>query len=44
MPALLPPRAQPNTIVACHAVEEERDPAPAPAGADQRMGTTATAL
>jgi hypothetical protein len=42
MPALLPPRAQGATIVACHAVEEERDPAPA--GADQRMGTTATAL
>src|SRR4051812_7670336 len=44
MPMLLPPRAQGETIVACHAVEEERDPAPAPAGADQRMGTTATAL
>ncbi|TCZ55434.1 ABC transporter ATP-binding protein [Roseicella aquatilis] len=44
MPALLPPRGQPDTIVACHAVEEGRDPAPAPAGADQRMGTTATAL
>ncbi len=25
MPALLPPRGQPETIVACHAVEEERD-------------------
>ncbi|MCB4822552.1 ABC transporter ATP-binding protein [Roseicella aerolata] len=25
MPALLPPRGQPDTIVACHAVEEERD-------------------
>jgi peptide/nickel transport system ATP-binding protein len=44
MPALLPPRGQPQTIVACHAVEEGRDPAPVPAGADQRMGTTATAL
>jgi peptide/nickel transport system ATP-binding protein len=44
MPALLAPRAQPNTITACHAVEEGRDPPPAPAGADQRMGTTATAL
>jgi peptide/nickel transport system ATP-binding protein len=44
MPALLPPRAQAQTIVACHAVEEERDPPPAPAGADQRIGTTAIAL
>src|SRR5215211_5941890 len=25
MPALLPPRGHPDTIVACHAVEEERD-------------------
>ncbi|MDO9707914.1 ABC transporter ATP-binding protein [Paracraurococcus lichenis] len=44
MPALRPPEAQPATMVACHAVEERRDPAPAPAGADQRIGTTATAL
>ena len=44
MPTLLPPRGQAQTVVACHAVEEGRDPPPAPAGADQRMGTTAIAL
>ncbi|MBK1658172.1 ABC transporter ATP-binding protein [Paracraurococcus ruber] len=44
MPKLLPPPGQPGTIAACHAVEEGRDPAPAPAGTDQRIGTTATAL
>ncbi|RAI60249.1 ABC transporter ATP-binding protein [Roseicella frigidaeris] len=44
MPRLLPPRGQAGTVVACHAVEEGRDPPPAPAGADQRIGTTATAL
>jgi peptide/nickel transport system ATP-binding protein len=43
-PGLLPPAGQPQTMVACHAVEEGRDPPPAPAGADQRIGTTATAL
>ncbi|MCO6416436.1 ABC transporter ATP-binding protein, partial [Siccirubricoccus sp. KC 17139] len=44
MPKLLPPRGQPATIAACHAVEEGRDPPPAPAGTAQRIGTTATAL
>ena len=44
MPLLLPPRGQAGTVVACHAVEEGRDPPPAPAGGDQRIGTTATAL
>ena len=44
MPTLLPPRGQAQTVVACHAVEEGRDPPPAPAGADQRIGTTAIAL
>ena len=43
-PVLLAPPGQPQTVVACHAVEEGRDPPPAPAGADQRIGTTASAL
>ncbi|MFC7474760.1 ABC transporter ATP-binding protein [Dankookia sp. GCM10030260] len=43
-PTLRPPPDQPPTRVACHAVEEGRDPPPAPAGADQRIGTTAIAL
>ena len=44
MPGLAAPRAQPQSTVACHAVEEARDPPPAPAGSDQRIGTTAIAL
>ncbi|MBL6456955.1 ATP-binding cassette domain-containing protein [Belnapia sp. T6] len=43
-PALLPARGTPESLTACHAVEEGRDPPPRPAGMDQRMGTTATAL
>jgi peptide/nickel transport system ATP-binding protein len=44
MPALRPVSGQPATVTACHAVEERRDPPPAPAGQDQRMGTAATEL
>ena len=43
-PGLRAPAAQPQTLVACHAVEEGRDPPPTPAGTDQRIGTTAIAL
>jgi len=44
MPALRPVPGQLATVTACHAVEERRDPPPAPAGQDQRMGTAATEL
>jgi peptide/nickel transport system ATP-binding protein len=51
VPALIPARGTPETVVACHAVEEGRDPPPdqplpprRPEDAAQRMGTTATAL
>ena len=42
-PALIPARGTPETVVACHAVEEGRDGA-AFVTMNQRIGTTATAL
>ena len=50
VPALIPARGAPQTVVACHAVEEGRDPPPdqplpprSPEAAQQPLGTTAAA-